>query len=84
MSEHACIRCPMLSINPKMLPRLDEIEQDVLARRARALAEGWRGEVEGLDLTLTFLRGKRRQTQRFHAGPVYLGLPAPRASLTPG
>jgi hypothetical protein len=26
----------MLAINPKMLPRLDEIEADLLARRARA------------------------------------------------
>lgn len=30
--EHACIRCPMLSIRPKMLPRLDELEADLLAR----------------------------------------------------
>ncbi|WP_214327577.1 tyrosine-type recombinase/integrase [Nonomuraea sediminis] len=35
--EHACIRCPMLSINPKMLPRLDELEEDLLARRRRAV-----------------------------------------------
>lgn len=28
--EHACIRCPMLSINPKMLPRLDELEADLV------------------------------------------------------
>ncbi|MGW1757598.1 hypothetical protein [Streptomyces mirabilis] len=39
---HACIRCPMLSINPKMLPRLDELEEDLLARRKRAIKEGWR------------------------------------------
>jgi hypothetical protein len=26
----------MLNINPKMLPRLDEIEADLLARRCRA------------------------------------------------
>jgi Phage integrase family len=35
--EHACIRCPMLSINPKMLPRLDELEAHLQARRERAL-----------------------------------------------
>lgn len=29
----------MININPKMLPRLDEIEVDLLARRARAEAE---------------------------------------------
>jgi site-specific recombinase XerD len=77
--EHACIRCPMLSINPKMLPRLDELEADLLARRERAIAEGWQGEVEGLTLTLTFLRSKRQRTQHAQAmasGPVHLGMPA--------
>jgi hypothetical protein len=83
--EHACIRCPMLSINPMMLPRLDEIEEDLLARRKRAVAEGWQGEIEGLDLTLTFLRGKREQTRRFQrSGTVDLGLPRQRPPLTPG
>lgn len=37
----------MLSINPKMLPRLDELEEDLLARRQRAIDESWHGEVEG-------------------------------------
>lgn len=67
----------MLSINPKMLPRLDELEADHLARRQRATDEGWRGEVEGLDLTLRFLRSKRAQAHRA-AGMdrVDLGMPA--------
>ncbi|MBT2505915.1 recombinase [Streptomyces sp. ISL-98] len=47
-----------------MLPRLDEIETDLLARRARAEQEGWLGEIEGIDLTLTFLREKREESQR--------------------
>ncbi|WP_063008987.1 site-specific integrase [Nocardia kruczakiae] len=62
--EHACIRCPMLNINPKMLPRLTEIETDLLDRRARAEREGWIGEIEGIDLTLSFLKHKREQTER--------------------
>lgn len=62
--EHACIRCPMLTINPKMLARLDDIEIDLTERRARAQREGWVGEIEGLDLTLSYLRQKREQTQR--------------------
>jgi hypothetical protein len=33
------LRCPTLNINPKMLPRLDEIEDDLLARRARAACD---------------------------------------------
>lgn len=35
------------------------------AIRERAVAEDWRGEIDGLDLTLTFLRSKREQARRF-------------------
>ncbi|MGW3186200.1 tyrosine-type recombinase/integrase [Kitasatospora sp. NPDC001119] len=74
--EHACIRCPMLHVNPKMLARLAELEDDLLVRRARAEAEGWRGETEGIDLTLSFLRAKRDETERRLRRPaVALGLP---------
>ncbi|MGV4988941.1 tyrosine-type recombinase/integrase [Streptomyces sp. NRAIS3] len=77
--EHACVRCPMLHVNPKMLPRLAELEADLLDRRARAEAEGWVGEAEGIDLTLTFLRAKRDETQRrAKRPPVDLGIPSPR------
>jgi len=69
--EHACIRCPMLTLNPKMLPRLDELEADLVQRRTHAVDKGWKGEIEGIDLTLTFLRSKRTQTRR----SVSLGMP---------
>jgi len=74
--EHACVRCPVLQIDPKMLPRLDELEEDLTTRRARALREGWLGEIEGIDLTLTFLQQKREQAQRHRRTTVLLGLPA--------
>lgn len=74
--EHACIRCPQLNINPKMLPRLDELEADLHRRRAHAETEGWIGELEGLDLTLTMLQQKREQAQRIaRIDPVDLGIP---------
>ncbi len=77
--EHACIRCPMLHINPKMLDRLEELESDLLARLRRAEDENWLGEVEGINLTLTFLRSKRDETQRRAQRPlVDLGIPTPR------
>jgi hypothetical protein len=45
-----------------------------------AFDEGWKGEIEGLDLTLTFLRSKRAQTQRMMRmgapGHTDLGMPA--------
>ncbi|QDY80004.1 recombinase [Streptomyces qinzhouensis] len=71
----------MLHVNPKMLPRLIELEADLLARRTRAEAEGWIGEIEGINLTLTFLRSKRDETQRRAQRPaVHLGIPKPRTT----
>ncbi|WP_432741795.1 tyrosine-type recombinase/integrase [Streptomyces sp. JH002] len=76
--EHACIRCPMLQVNPKMLTRLAELEKDLLLRRQRAEDEGWLGEIDGIDMTLTFLRAKQADAARLPKLPVDLGLPRPR------
>lgn len=80
--EHACLRCPMLSVDPRMLERLDELETDLMVRRKRANEENWLGEVEGIDLTLTFLRSKRQQAHRTiqsgTPGHTDLGMPALR------
>ncbi|WP_406336012.1 tyrosine-type recombinase/integrase [Streptomyces sp. NBC_00203] len=82
--EHACIRCPMLQVSPKMISRLDDLEADLVTRRARAQAEGWAGEIEGLDLTLQLLRAKRDDTQRRTSRPtVDLGIPTPRTAGAP-
>jgi hypothetical protein len=80
--EHACVRCPMLHVNPKMLPRLAELEEDLGHRRARALAEGRLGEIEGIDLTLRFLQEKQQQAQRLLTitSQVDLGMPVIRRS----
>lgn len=82
--EHACIRCPMLHIDPAMRERLEEIHTDLLARRAQAEAEGWLGELEGIDLTLRFLQDKQAQAQR-PAGltTVDLGLPSHHGQVRP-
>ena len=81
--EHACLRCPVLHVDPAMLPRLDAIEDDLRQRRARAEAEHWLGEIEGIDITLTRLAGKRDQAQRIAAtGPVLLGMPTPRTATS--
>ncbi len=82
--EHACIRCPMLQINPKLLARLGELEQDLIMRRKCAEDEGWLGELEGIDLTLTLLRAKKDETERLCRRPVDLGLPTPRRDDMPG
>ncbi|MGW8558033.1 recombinase [Streptomyces tubercidicus] len=62
-----------------MISRLDDLEADLITRRARAQAESWAGEIEGLDLTLQLLRAKRDDTKRrTQRPPVELGIPTPR------
>ncbi|WP_433531254.1 site-specific integrase [Micromonospora sp. CA-263727] len=68
--EHACIRCPMLRVNPKMINRLNELEHDLLARptrtpptrRARELAR--RNRRTRLDPHLPAHQARRSQTPR--------------------
>ena len=67
----------MLRIDPAMIGRLTEIETDLISRRTRAVERGWLGEIEGIDLTLRFLRDKRNEATRLAQNPtVTLGIPA--------
>jgi hypothetical protein len=64
-----------------MLRRLDELKNDLVLRRTRAEHEGWLGEVDGIDRTLTFLHAKRVEAQRLlHRPVVALGLPSSPAT----
>ncbi|WP_231950551.1 recombinase [Allokutzneria albata] len=64
-------------MSPKMLAWLDELETDLIDRRTRAATDGWAGEIEGIDMTLTFLRTERDDTQRrLRRRAVDLGMPA--------
>ena len=75
--EHACIRCPMLDLDTAMLHRLDELETDLLSRRADAERRGWLGETDGIDVTLEHLR-RQRERNRSRPAPtvIQLGMPA--------
>ncbi|MFI8266271.1 MULTISPECIES: hypothetical protein [unclassified Streptomyces] len=69
----------MLRVNPKMLPRLAEIENDLILRRIRAEEEQWLGEIEGIDMTLTFVRTEQADAARATQRPsVTLGIPTTR------
>lgn len=69
----------MLRVNPKMLPRLTEIEKDLVLRRKRAEDKQWLGEIEGIDLTLTFIRTKQADAARLtRRTRVTLGIPTTR------
>ncbi len=50
--EHACIRCPLLRVDPNQRPRLQEIRVSLTNRIAEAHERGWAGEIDGLQITL--------------------------------
>ncbi|MCR8574173.1 site-specific integrase [Streptomyces sp. Isolate_219] len=76
--EHACVRCSLLRPDPAQRARLVDIRDDLIARIAEAQREGWLGEAEGLQVSLTGAEGKLAQlnvkdtrTQQ----SIHLGMP---------
>jgi site-specific recombinase XerD len=67
--EHACVRCPMLRMDPAQLPRLLQIEQNTLELLTEARAHGWEGETTGLEETLVHIADKKAQVERIRALP---------------
>jgi hypothetical protein len=85
--EHACIRCPMLRIDPRQKPRLMEIIHNLSERVAEAKMNGWLGEVEGLQISLraaqTKLTALNAQRNTLHGNVTDLGLPVLRDNPGP-
>jgi integrase len=83
--EHACIRCPMLRLDPAQHHRLEEIIRNLGERIAEARANGWLGEVEGLaasrDAAVAKLAAAHRAQDRSRtaSGSTPLGIPTIRA-----
>lgn len=53
--QHACVRCPMLRMDPAQLPRLLQIEQNTVELLTEAREHGWEGETAGLEETLVHI-----------------------------
>jgi hypothetical protein len=68
----------MLQVNPKMLPRLNDWKRIWRPAGKQAETEGWLGEIEGIDLTLQFLREQRKQALKSEqpGRSVDLGIPS--------
>ena len=64
----------MLRPDPAQRGRLAEIRDNLLDRIAEAERQGWLGEVEGLQISLTGVRDKLSQITTTR--PVNLGIPA--------
>lgn len=81
--EHACIRCPVLRVDPRQRTRLVEIANNLRDRIREAELNGWRGEIDGLTVSLkaahTKLAALDRQTaDSARTGPVSIGMPVIR------
>jgi site-specific recombinase XerD len=77
--EHACLRCPMLRVSPAQRTRLVEIIRNLTDRISEARMNGWLGEVQGLQVSLTRssekLANLDRGLRRSQPGPTQLGMP---------
>ncbi|MGI8814196.1 MAG: tyrosine-type recombinase/integrase, partial [Pseudonocardia sp.] len=76
--EHACIRCPMLRIDPAQRNRLVEIIHNLTERIAEARLNGWLGEVQGLQVNLSAANNKVTALDRLrrdHTPRTELGIP---------
>jgi hypothetical protein len=62
--EHACVRCALLWPDPKQHFRLIEIRDNLKSRIAEAQREGWLGEIEGLQVSLSGAEDKLAQIER--------------------
>lgn len=68
--EHACVRCPMLRMDPEQLPRLLQIERNTHDLLSEARENGWEGEIQGLEETLLHIGEKKAQVERIKQLPL--------------
>jgi len=80
--ENACVRCPLLRVDPAQIPRLEEISANLGDRLQEAREQGWLGEVAAIETTLGAagqkLAAMRDLTTRRTS--IHLGMPDVRPS----
>ncbi|MCX5215666.1 site-specific integrase [Kitasatospora sp. NBC_00240] len=78
--EHACIRCPVLIVDPFERGRLEEVRDNLVERITEAEREGWLQDVEGLSVSLDAAKEKiaRLKEQEDRRSTTYLGIPTIR------
>src|SRR5262249_43949298 len=80
--ENACVRCPLLRVDPAQLPRLKAIHANLVDRLNEAKEQGWLGEVAAIETTLAAAEQKLAATraQAVRRVAVHLGMPDVRGS----
>ncbi|MFT3854986.1 MAG: site-specific integrase [Ilumatobacteraceae bacterium] len=68
--EHACVRCPMLRVEPTRKPRLIELRQNLTDRLTEARQMNWHGEIDGIEQSLHHVELKLSQLDRAATSPI--------------
>ncbi len=76
--ENACVRCPLLRVDPAQMPRLEEICANLGDRLQEAREQGWLGEVAAIETTRA-AAVQKLETMRGLA-TVHLGIPDVRSA----
>ena len=77
--ENACVRCPLLRVDPAQMPRLEGIHANLLDRLQEAKEQGWLGEVAAIETTLAAATQKLK-AMHILDNAVHLGMPDIRVS----
>jgi hypothetical protein len=75
--ENACVRCPLLRVDPAQMPRLEGIHANLVDRLREAKEQGWLGEVAAIETTLAAAAQKLEAMHQHVARnvSVHLGMP---------
>ncbi len=77
--ENACVRCPLLRVDPAQIPRLEEIHANLADRLQEANEQGWLGEVAAIETTMAAaarkLEAMRDLATRTTSTSIHLGMP---------
>jgi hypothetical protein len=71
--ENACVRCPLLRVDPAQIARLEGIHANLVDRLREAREQGWLGEVAAIE-TVTIGRAFTDTLCRSCAAPA-VGIP---------
>jgi hypothetical protein len=81
--ENACVRCPLLRVDPAQMPRLKGIHANLVGRLREAKEQGWLGEVAAIETTIAAAEQKLAvmSGDAVRRGAVQLGMPDIRRSI---
>ncbi len=82
--ENACVRCPILRVDPAQIPRLEAIHANLLDRLREAKEQGWLGEVAAIETTIAAATQKLETMRAVATQRSTTNLGMPQLHLTAG